>query len=99
MTQAELDRHRREGYANFHSGCAHCVKSRALDDQHQRADEGPEIDEAERVPVIGADLCFLGSEGDDEKVTVLVMFDSNSNQSSRTEVQTRPSSGANIPST
>ena len=34
MTKAEMEKHRREGHANYHPGCKHCVKSRALADQH-----------------------------------------------------------------
>ena len=78
MSHAELDEHRREGHVNFHPGCEHCVAARALADRHERADD-PEQDPAGsegRLPTIGMDFCYLGSETDPDQLAVLVMQDS-----------------------
>ena len=79
MSKAEMEKHRREGHANYHAGCKHCVMSRALADQHRRAEmEDREESDGGRLPVIGADLCFMGSREDEDKLTVLVMADDKS---------------------
>ena len=71
MTRAEMDKHRREGHVNYHPGCAHCVKCRALADQHRRAEDVAEDDDKEVVPTISADLCFMGTEAEaDEEAGV-----------------------------
>ena len=79
MTRAEMEQHRREGHANYHPGCAHCVKSRAIADQHRRTEgSGREEEDDGRLPTIAADLCFLGSQSDEDKLTVLAMIDGKS---------------------
>ena len=80
MCKAEWEKHRREGHVNYHPGCKHCVKSRAVADQHRRVgeDHGHEEGDDDRLPTIAADLCFLGSEADTDKMTCLVMADGKS---------------------
>ena len=79
MTKAEWEQHRREGHANYHAGCKHCVKSRAIADQHRRVDRGGHEEEDDnRLPTIGADLCFMGSAIDEDKLTTLVIVDGKS---------------------
>ena len=79
MTKAKMEQHRREGHANYHQGYKHCVKSRAVADQRRRRSlEGHEAEDGGRLPTIGADLCFLGTEEDEDTLTSLVMADNES---------------------
>ena len=76
MTKAEMEQHRRGGHANHHLGCKHCLKGGAVADQHSRAKGGD--DEDGRLPIISADLCFMGSEESENKLVTLVMVDDKS---------------------
>ena len=79
MTKAEMEKHRREGHVNYHPGCKHCVKSRAIADQHRRGQEHGhgEADDG-RLPTISADLFYMGTVEEEDHLVGIALVDNKS---------------------
>ena len=58
-TREEIDSHNLT-HAQFKSWCPHCVRGRGKNSPHY-----PVVRDAEAIPIVSFDYCFLGSEGEE----------------------------------